>query len=207
MVALWMAVACGTEEPRSVPTSPTVTFAEPVVADQEIVWSDLEELFPARPASLPTAVAELRPGLDGASARAVLDAARAPGVKLYGQTVGTAEVVGTTLVDTTNVGVSLILEERGARLAAVDVSLPDAVAVPMLTTRWGAPTETGYQDGGAPTYRWVVEGAPWVATLYTARADGRPDPDPKAVVKFSPADRPDADQTEPSAEAMPPESH
>lgn len=182
MVTVMLAlVGCGSSDPpRSVPIPPTVAFpAENVSGDREIVWTDLEEVFPTRAATLPPPLAELRPGMDGTRARAVLEAAHAPGARVFTDSADGTVAVGSLLVDTTNVGVTLLLGDGGKTLSAVDVSVPDEVAVPMLTTRWGPPTGTEYQDGGAPRYQWVVAGEPWTAELYSKPGD-------KAIVKFSP---------------------
>ena len=195
-------VACGAPDPeslRSEPTAATVTFdeADELPADQEIIWTDLEELFPKRPAALPEAISALRPGMDGTQAYAVLEGAHEPGSRLFSELVGETRVVAATLAGTTQVGVTLLLVSRGATLSAIDFSVPDDVAVPMLTTRWGPPDTVEHQDGGAPLYRW--NGEIWTATLY-----GKPGE--KAIVKFVAAGAAPG-QLPPSTEAMPPESH
>lgn len=186
-------VACGSADLRSEPTEATVVFHDPLPADQEIVWTDLEALFPPRPAALPAGLAELVPGMDGARARAVLAAARAPDSKIFTQVIEDTLATGAALADMPNVAATLLLAGKGATLDAIDVSLPDDVAVPMLTARWGPPTRVEPRDGGSPLYVWT--GDPWSAALYSK-------PGEKAVVKFT---RPG--QAPPSTDAMPPESH
>jgi hypothetical protein len=179
MLGVWWVLGCGEPGPvRSEPVTPTVTFEEGKA--EEIIWTDLEEVFPKKPAALPEKLQALVPGMDGSAARDVLMAAHQPGVKVFAQPVGEDSLaVASILVDTTNVGVTLLMDGEGRRLQSVDISLPDDVAIPMLTIRWGDPTETTMQDGGLARYRW--DGEPWTAELH-------PDPErKKAIVKYTPA--------------------
>jgi hypothetical protein len=181
MLGVWWVLGCGEPGPvRSEPVPPTVTFEEEGKTE-EIIWTDLAEVFPQRPAALPARLQALAPGMEGSAARDVLMAAHQPGVKVFAQPVGDSLAVASILADTTNVGVTLLMDAEGKQLQAVDISIPDDVAVPMLTTRWGDPTSTTFQDGGLARYRWEPPGEPWTAELY-------PDPDKKkAIIKFSPA--------------------
>src|SRR5262245_54429399 len=107
MVIVAALLGCGSGEMRSEPTPPPVVFPDEP-ADQEIVWTDLEQVFSKRPATLPSALAELRPGLDGERATAVLEAAHQPGVRIFTDQVNGTVALSSTLVDTTNVGVTLL---------------------------------------------------------------------------------------------------
>lgn len=180
VLAGWL-MGCGEPEPlRSTPASPTVTF-EQSVGPQDILWTDLQELLPQRPAALPELLSGLRPGMAGAEAREVLMAAHQPGVRVFSQPVGERFAVASMLKGYPSVGVTLILDDEGQQLSAVDLSLPDEVAVPLLINRWGDPAGSTMQDGGKARYRWEVEGEPWSVELWPAEKAGD-----KAVLKFSP---------------------
>lgn len=175
----WMALlACGEPEGvRSRPVSPTVTFE---TQPQGIVWTDLVPLFPQQKVSLPSTLAALRPGMDAASARAILDAAKQPGVKILSQKIEAHTALGTQLAGASDLGVTLILDEAGA-LSAVNLSLPDNVALSLLVDRWGEPSRSEMGDGAIGRYSWADGSQPWQATLM-------PDPDKKvAIIEFTPA--------------------
>lgn len=181
---LTWAAACGSApEPviRSHPTTPTVAFPEPGAAERAVVWTELEELFPKRPASLPDALAGLVPGITGAAARDLVERAHEPGAKILGNRTDTAVQWSTLIADAPNAQVIVTLDAEGAALVGVDVALPDDVAVPMLTTRWGDPDSVRHQDGGAGVYAWSGDG-PWTVELVS-------EPGGTAMVHYLPAPR------------------
>lgn len=149
---------------RSVPTEPTRQLVDPG-EQEEIVWTDLAEAFPATPAAPPVGLEGLRPGLLGAEVRALVDAAHQPGVPVIGRTVEGRLVLTTLLKGFDNVGLTVILDEEGAALEHLEVSLPDAAALPMLSVRWGEPTSMDMDAAGHPVYRWA--GATWRVELRT----------------------------------------
>ena len=175
-------VGCGsaTQTPlKSTPTAPTVTFPAPEVREGEIVWTELEELFPRAPAALPDALASLVPGQKGAEARDLLEQVREPGAKILGNMTETALEWRTILGGAPDAQVLLTLDPTGAELVAIDVLVPQSVAVPMLTTRWGPPATTQPLDGGGARYGWVGAG-PWAAELASTGGSGA------AAVHFTP---------------------
>ncbi|MEQ1505129.1 MAG: hypothetical protein ABMB14_23040, partial [Myxococcota bacterium] len=174
---LW-SFACGSapDTVRSVPTTPTVVFPDPSAKDQEIVWSDAEGVLPATP-GLPAPLAAATPGMAGAAARALLGEVHEPGTKIFGEVSDGNLVLTSVLRGAPNVGVVMILADEGAVLTEVDLTLRDDVAVPMITTRWGAPAATTHGDQARATYRWEPADGPWVVVLES-------NPDDKALVRF-----------------------
>lgn len=163
-------VACGAPEPvRSTPTAPTVDLGGD--RKQEIVWTDLAEVFPTRPCALPGPLAGLVPGMGGAAAREVLDAARQPGVRVMGEPRGDAMVFSTLFAGHPTLGITLVLDADGAALREVQLSVPSEVAQPMLTARWGPADEVEFRPEGRSVHRWREPGATWVVELLPIEGD------------------------------------
>jgi hypothetical protein len=154
-----------------VPTEPTRELVE-AGAQEEILWTELTEVFPPRAASPPVGLEGLRPGLSGAEARASLEAAHQPGVPVIGRTAGGHMVLTTLLADFENVGLTVILDDEGAALEHLEVSLPDAAALPMLSVRWGEPTAMQMSADGQPVYLWAPADTAWKVELRTVTAAG-----------------------------------
>lgn len=177
---LWWLLACGRSEPaavQSVPTAPTKEFPKDEPA---VVMTDLGDLFPERPAALPTSLAALTPGMEGQAARAVMEANHEPGVKIFGERGEKGFANTTMLREHKNVSFTLLFDGEGRVLQEVDLSLPDEVAVPMLTTRWGAPTEQVAGDGAKMTLRWNPADGPWRAELIPSATRD------KAILRYLP---------------------
>lgn len=170
-MTLLATLGCGTEPAgpiKSRPTEPTVAFPDPTVEQAGILWTDLETLFPPRPAALPEALATLVPGTPGARAREVLEAAHEPGIKIFGEMNESDLVLSSILAGMNTVQISVVLAEDATVLTEVHVELPDDVAVPMLDTRWGKASTVAHVDGGQARYTWQSPDSPWEATLYPA---------------------------------------
>lgn len=179
MIACLLLLACGADPGpiRSTPSEPTVELAPPTEGlAQEVVWTDLGAFFPEAGPALPAGLSALVPGTNGAEARAVLDAARVPGVPIVAQPVGGHLVANTLLAGPESVGATLILDPDGAALQEIDLSLPTTAAEAALAGRWGPPTETVF-EGEARVFRWRRDGAPWQAELRAVQ-------DGKSVLKF-----------------------
>ncbi|MEZ4235667.1 MAG: hypothetical protein R3F59_05795 [Myxococcota bacterium] len=194
-------LACGGSDAplRSEPTAPTVQFDEAAADGAAPVWTDLQGLFPERAAALPEGLAALQPGMNGARAREILEAAHQPGAKILGEMAGQDLVLSSILDGMPEALASLVLADQGKVLTEVQIELPDDVAVPMLTTRWGDPTEVQPQDDGKMRYLWRADGAPWVATLLPAvtKATALRAGEQRAVVRYQPAE-PDAGKAAPT---------
>jgi hypothetical protein len=182
MMTSWLAALIGgctqlggeTDAPiRSRPTEPTVEFGDPHAPDPAIVWTDLEDLFPQRPAALPELLAALEPELNGARAREILEAAHQPGAKVFGEMTKGDLVLSSILRGMNTVQASVVLADGGKTLREVHVELPDEVAIPMLTTRWGEAAAVEHVDGGSARYTWQAAGGGWQATLYPEITTGR----------------------------------
>ncbi len=164
---MWFLLLSCDREPgpiRSAPTEPTRDLVEQA-ADEAIVWTDLTEAFPKVAAAPPVGLEGMKPGLPGAEVRAMLDAAHQPGVPVIGRTAGGHLVFTTLLKDYETVGLTVILDEQGAALEHLEVSLPEEAALTMLSVRWGEPTSMEMDAAGTPIYRWAPPGAAWKVEL------------------------------------------
>lgn len=163
---------------QSVPVEATKDLRPPVPA---VVLTDLVDLLPEAPATLPPSLAGLTPKMPGEAARAILEAAHEPGVRIFGEMGEAQYALSTMLRGRTNVGVTLIFDNEGRILQEVDLSVPDEVAIPMLTTRWGAPTEQIPGDGAKMTMKWTPTArTPWRVELIPAASRD------KAIVRYLP---------------------
>lgn len=163
MVGWWL-LACGTDPApiRSVP-APATKDLRP--EEEAVVFTDLAELLPPQMAALPAPFASLTPGMVGEAARAVLEKEHEPGVKLFGEAGETQYALSSLLRGHNNVEVTLIFDLDGQTLREVSLALPDEVAIPMLTSRWGPPTEQVPGDQAKVTMRWIPASGPWKAEL------------------------------------------
>ncbi|MEQ1567545.1 MAG: hypothetical protein ABMA64_18025 [Myxococcota bacterium] len=191
---LWWFAACGSPSlPQSSPTPPTRSF-EGAGAGTSVTWTELEDLLPATPLSLPNGLAGLAPRMNGGEARRVLEAAHQPGAKILGE-AGTASVaLGSILAQHPNVTATLILDREGAHLLEVDLALPRDEALSLLIARWGEPSSIEMLDGARAVHRWSAPpGSPWRAELqpepFAPVAPGIPGVHPKkALLRYLPAE-------------------
>lgn len=186
---MWLFLACSSAPTtiQSVPAEPTKDL-RPV--DQPVVVTDLVDLLPEAPASLPAPLAGLTPKMAGEAARAILEAAHEPGVRIFGEMGDTQYALTTLIRGYDNVGITLVFSQDGKTLQEVDVSVPDEVAIPMLTTRWGPPTEQVPGDGAKMLMRWTPPSGAWRVELMPY--PGQPSQSPlgdrreKAIIRYLP---------------------
>lgn len=189
---LWMWwIACGSGEfkpVRSVASDPAEELGGDALLEPVVVLTDLKALFPPGEVALPGALATLRPGQDVASARAVLDAAHAPGTPMTSVEESGHWIVQARLADNERIGITLILDPEGRVLQQVDLALPEPEALLVLTERWGDPQPGPPLKEGRRFHRWTGPG--WDAELYALEGGG-------GVLKFLAAERGTSDQGEP----------
>lgn len=181
MIVLWM-WACGWMGPpepvRSVPTEPKVDLTGEGPIKATMVWSDLAEMFPEAPGMV-RPLAELIPGSPAERVREVLSEARKPGARpLQEDELAGHPTLSTVLRHgSTDVPVTVVLDEAGERLESVDLAIEWPSASAVLGDRWGTPPGPPIQEGRAIA-RWSA--GSWVVELHRYR-DGR------GIVHFEPA--------------------
>lgn len=163
---MWL-FACGSNAPervRSVPSDPVAQLGGEALLEPVVVLTELKALFPSGVIAPPGGLAELRPGQEAAAARAVLDAAHAPGTPMTSLEQGGRWIVQAKLAASERVGVTLILDPEGAALEQIDLALSETEALLVLQERWGDPEPGPPLRGGRRFHRW--SGPIWDAELY-----------------------------------------
>jgi len=163
----WCAAACGTPEPpRSVPTTPTMEL-NTTEDDDTIKWAVLDGFYEEGPITFPAPLSELRLGMTRAEAEPVFDARRAAGPK---RPRAGGAVLAAVLLDHPDVGFALIFE--GDVLHEVDLTIPSAEALLVLTSAWGPPQSTTVDAEGHSVATWS-DADVGLKVLLTDLGDGR----------------------------------
>ncbi len=134
-----MSLGCGSGDTaplRSVPVEPTVSYD----FGETVKWVGMQRLLAKGVPGFPVPVSELALGMPGPAAVAVLDSARDPRlVRPATQEIKGRRVVGGSLVEYPEVGVTLIIDTESDSLHEVDISLPTDQALYLFTEAWGEP--------------------------------------------------------------------
>ena len=161
----WCA-ACGTPEPpRSVPTTPTVELGN--TEEDTIQWAVLDGFYEEGPIAFPAPLADLRLGMARAEVEPVFDALRGPGPK---RPRAGGAVLAAVFKEHPDVGFALVFD--GDALQEVDLTLPSAEAMLVLTAAWGAPQNTTVDAEGHSVASWNDAEAGMQVVL-TDLGDGR----------------------------------